>query len=380
MLKSEDWTHHTSELTFIIFCKYTHKMEDRSPEEIFNMPYNYSELEHQSRERHGFHLFMSRYNIEFKNLEKMDQLERIKGREWRVAHDRDLPTFVIDCDEDSTDTPICDTAIKGYEIMRASGMKWRNLSMECKMSWKRRAIKLNKRKLPGKFNRVPLVFLQQTISFEQAALNSMSKEWMNISKNFQRSITNKPRAELSPMEYVFGKERVKLLSQTYRVFQMTNLILFALFGRQRSLRVHEKIHETRLVRVVHVASQDRIQAILMMNGLCAASIERSGLIYSCSGKVVIRKNNLQGVGYIKSEHGNKWTVHLSDDTIIVVNRVSLREDRTGYLYPEGRRDRNVVVQYIPIRFIIKNDGTIRYTLNRYTVKKSNGHLVPQFSA
>ena len=113
----------------------------------------------------------------------------------------------------------------------------------------------------------------------------------------------------------------------------------------------------------------------MMNGLCAARIERSGLIYSCSGKVVIRKNNLQGVGYIKSEHGNKWTVHLSDDTIIVVNRVSLREDRTGYLYPEDRRDRNVVVQYILIRFIIKNDGTIWYTLNKYTVKKSNCHLV-----
>ena len=73
-------------------------------------------------------------------------------------------------------------------------------------------------------------------------------------------------------------------------------------------------------------------------------------------------------------------MHLSDDTTVVVNRVSLREDRTGYLYPEGRRDRNVVVQYILIRFIIKNDGTIRYTLNRYTVKKANGHLVPQFSA
>ena len=355
-------------------------MEDRSPDAIFNLPHNYSELEHQSRERHGFHLFMSRYNLEFRLLQKMNQLEIIRGREWRVANDPDLPTFVIDCNEDSTDAPVCDTAIKGYEIMRASGHKWRNLSIECQNSWKKRAMKLNKRKLPGRFTRVPQVFLQQTISFEQAALNSMTKEWITISKNFQRSITNKPRAELSPMEYVFGKERVKLLSQTYRVFQMTNLILFALFGRQRSLRVHEKIHETRLVRVVHVASQDCIQAILMMNGLCASRIERSGLIYSCSGKVILSKNDRQCIGYIKSKHGNKWTVHLSDDTTVVVNRVSLREDRTGYLYPEGHRDRNVVVQYIPIRFIIKNDGTIWYTLNRYMVKKANGNLVPQFSA
>ena len=118
----------------------------------------------------------------------------------------------------------------------------------------------------------------------------------------------------------------------------------------------------------------------MMNILCVASLERGGMIYSSAGKIVSRKNDRKGIGYIKSKHRNKWTVYLSDDTIIVVNCVSLRKNQTWYLYPEGRRDRNVGVRYISIYFIIKNNGTIRYTLSKYMVKKANDHLVPQFSA
>ena len=66
---------------------------------------------------------MLRYNIELKILQKMDQLEIIRGHEWRVANDPELPSYIIECDEDSIDTPVCDTPIKGYEIVHASGMK-----------------------------------------------------------------------------------------------------------------------------------------------------------------------------------------------------------------------------------------------------------------
>ena len=182
------------------------------------------------------------------------------------------------------------------------------------------------------------------------------------------------------MEYVFGKEEVELLSQIYRVFQMTNLILFALFGQQRSLRKHEKFSRLDLLESYLLLHKIAYMQVWWWIFCAQQVLKEANWFILTQVKLLLEKDDRQGIEYIKSEHGNKWTVHLSDDTTVIVNHVSLREDRTGYLYPEGRRDRNVVVQYIPIRFIIKNDGTIRYTLNRYTVKKSNGHLVPQFSA
>ena len=42
--------------------------------------------------------------IDFKKLEKMDQLEKIKGCEWRAAAEED--SLVNSNDTDSTDTPI----------------------------------------------------------------------------------------------------------------------------------------------------------------------------------------------------------------------------------------------------------------------------------
>ena len=171
-----------------------------------------------------------------------------------------------------------------------------------------------------------------------------------------------------------------MLTQTYRVLQITDLVKFALFGSTRVFKATETVHETKLVRVVRISSQERILKILAMNSLCAARIEVDGRVHSCAGKVMLQMNNRYAYGYILVETGNTWKVHLTDNNTVFVKRVHLKEDDTGYIYPTGRHNRFVVTQFSPIRLVIKANGTIRYTLNRYTISKATGDIVSQFSA
>ena len=179
---------------------------------------------------------------------------------------------------------------------------------------------------------------------------------------------------------MFGKERVFWLTQTYRVFQITDLVNFSLFGSPRVFKATEKIQETNLVMIVHISSQERVEKILLMNSLCAARVEIDGRVHSCAGKVMLQKNNQHAVGYILSEKGNTWKVHLTNNSIVYVKHAHLKENRTGYKYPLGRHNRFVVTQLFPIRFLIKANGTIPYTLNRSTINKANGEIIPEFSA
>ena len=107
----------------------------------------------------------------------------MKGRELRVANLVDLtlndgPEVIEldDSDVDSTDTPVEEKPIKGFELMRVAGLHWNGLEESTREAWKNRAKKLNRRILPGKFTRVPLNFTKGELSFEEAALSSMSNE------------------------------------------------------------------------------------------------------------------------------------------------------------------------------------------------------------
>ena len=64
----------------------------------------------------------------------------------------------------------------------------------------------------------------------------MSDEWHQIALNFQGSVWKDPCKFLSNMIYMFGKERVVILSQTYHVFTATVLIVLPCLERVEQFR------------------------------------------------------------------------------------------------------------------------------------------------
>ena len=100
-------------------------MEQRSKRQICRMAYNLFEVEHRSRTRHGWHIYLSRFMIDFKKLDKMDQLTRIKGREWRAAAEAD--ELENSDDEDSTDNYIKEEPIPAGAKIRLASVHWHSL-------------------------------------------------------------------------------------------------------------------------------------------------------------------------------------------------------------------------------------------------------------
>ena len=314
-------------------------METQPPAAIVRMPYNYKEKSHRSRTRYGYHVFQSRYLDDFRNLPDMDQQELIRGRDWRLRAEGNFLDLTMSDDEDSidsTDTPPGKTPVKGSELGRVVGIHWRNLPRDVQIAWNTRAGNLNKLLLPGKFLRAPRCFSVGNMNFEEYALFSMSNEWFDVCKIIHHTLWTKPRSRLCAKAYTFGKERVQLYSQTYRVFVMTDLLRFALLKRVRNVfRNSEKVYETTLVTVVHMHSKDRMHEVFTLNKLCSTIVEKNGRIHSCAGKVILRKDGKDIVGYIISEKGNTWTVHLVTNDKISVTRVKLNNALSGYIYPGG---------------------------------------------
>ena len=136
------------------------------------------------------------------------------------------------------------------------------------------------------------------------------------------------------MIYMLGKERVVMLSQTYRVFTATGLICIALFGKSNSkLKKSEIIFASKRQTLVHIASQERIEKLLTLNSLCAAKVKRGTCIHSCASKVMLVKDGKESIGYIKSEFRGKWIVHTASNRSVQLNKVVLAEDKSGYVYP-----------------------------------------------
>ena len=350
-------------------------MEVRTTETIIKMACNFKEQEHRSRTRLGYHVFLSRYINDMKKIPKIDQLALIKGKKW--VDDNNRAALISDDDESilSTDTPIEKLPIQGYEFLRIASIYWRDMPRNMKNAWKTRAINLNKRILPGKFVNIPALLRS---NFIEEALSSMSNEWYEIAMNFQRSVWKDPRKHLSQMIYMFGKERVVMLSQTYRVFSATALVRIPLFGKKNSkLKKSEIIFASKRQTIVHIASQERIEKLLTLNSLCAARVTRGTCIHSCAGKVMLIRDGKESIGYIKSEFRDKWIVHTATNRSVQLNKVVLAEDKSGYVYSPGPRNKYCIVQYVPIRLIVKENGTVRYTLNRYAIEEGTGKLFPQ---
>ena len=59
------------------------------------------------------------------------------------------------------------------------------------------------------------------------------------------------------------------------------------------------------------------------------------------------------IGYIQSEFRDKCIVHRTSNRSFQFNKFVLAEDKSGYVYSSGPRNRYFIIQYVPIRFILK---------------------------
>ena len=120
-------------------------------------------------------------------------------------------------------------------ILSCAGRIWLvELPTPIKEAWCKRATRLNRRHVPGKFLWVPHHIDDDVV------LHSINAEWEVLVQNSKRCIVHPPKRGESMMAHSFGKEWVKIGAQVLWTFAVSVTPQAVLFGRDYSdIKQHE---------------------------------------------------------------------------------------------------------------------------------------------
>ena len=273
---------------------------------------------------------------------------------------------------DSTDTP---PNIKVWEVMKLAFLRWKDFPPHHIESWNQRAEWLNSRPLPGRFVNVPGV-LRQEDTLEVNVCKLLTCDWYRMVKVFRNSVMRKPRRLQSSQTVYFGKEEVKVLSQTYRCMYVQIMLRWALFGINNSrLTKDELIYKSKRVLILHFASLSHLKEIFSLAGLCGMEFLNvsTNHLHFCCGKVNVKRNGRNILGYVLEESARLWTVQLRNNEIVKLRKT--RYTNGKYIYGELG-----ITCYWPVRFLLRSSGDCKFTLNRVAVDKSTGKIISEHTS
>jgi len=170
--------------------------------------------------------------------------------EQQLADVQQLSNPSHSSDNDSIDSVLSPVKILNKNIMQLACKRWRSLPDNIIKSWKHRVEWLKSHPLPGRFAKIPAEVM------EQHSKQSMTRHWEKIVKGMKYAITRGAKKILSSKMYYFGKECVKINSQTFRAVSINLLIQLALFGDDLSkLMNYEIISKSKNMTIIHMSSQ-----------------------------------------------------------------------------------------------------------------------------
>ena len=349
-----------------------------SSADVRNLPFSEREDSHRGRRRLGYHVYLSRYFVDFN---RSSEAARTKAA-------RALPNFQVKkdiFDEDSDDSATNHNvaiinrlpSFRPGDIMKLACIRWRGLSETMRENWRVRARYLNARPLPGEFKKIPLV-LQP--NFESTILESLTLEWVQFSNDLTTGI-KRPRKvvqeDAKGCVRCLGRERVVCRNEVVRKMRFSHILGLSLFGREyKKLKAKEIVQRMKTGVVVHVATRRRMVELFTMNLMCACECEAKGINYSCGGKVAIEKNGRQSIGYIMNESDDGWleVVTRNRHSSIWVMKPMFDDEKKMYVYPKGGSRGYKVVQYWPIRILLRSQYML-LILNRVAYRVRDGEIL-----
>ena len=331
----------------------------RSSIDIRQHPITDKERTHHSRNRIGYHVYLSAYFTYFTSLSYEEKKEiLVKYRVWNREDDAFFE------EDDSVFTPIQPRA---SDVMKAAARKWAATDEDFKKAWKDRASELNERpRNDGKFENVPTVIVDT--SMYQNVMQSLTLDWRNFANSMKRAMimNSKKMVETSEKEFKFGNESVKLHSQCYRSFYINHLLKISIFGQPPfypPLLPHEIVRRTKKEVIIHFYSHRRISELFSFGGLNATEIYTHGVKYYCCAKANLKDGKKNIIGYVMDEKGNELHIRIDGrDEMVIVNRPKYNADFGEFEYTFGN-EKYIMTQLWPIRMKVHQSGRISYIIN-----------------
>ena len=297
---------------------------------IVNLTYTEKEIQHTSRNRRAYHVYLSYYFHDFNAIsdEKKEEVMR-ENKIWMEVGE----TETID----STDTQRLPTC---HDVSRAAGINWRNMCEYLKKGWKQRAEDLNNRpRNDGHFQFIPTSIIEASVT--QCLILSLSKEWLNVVRMFRNCLLGKTNKIVNSQKvFKFGFEKVKLMNQTYRHFILSHLLIVTIFGSSplfSVLKSHEIVYRSKKEVVVHLFSFQRVKELLTFGGMNAGSFYKHQCRTLCIPKVnLVDGDGKSIIGYVLCEEEEVLVVVAagSGDLITRVKCPTFDVDTGAYTYGE----------------------------------------------
>jgi hypothetical protein len=293
------------------------------PNQVIALPHTPREINHTSRRRIGYHVYLSYYFHLFSILSTADQKEIMYNNSIWYCNG-----YATDSSDDSILTPRIPVY---YEITRAAAMNWQSYSIEMKAAWSRRAASLNERPPnDGKFESIPaqLVDDENPRSINSnIIIQSLSTDWVNLSRLFRNALLPSTRITKRSKQYRFGNEIVTLSFQKYRVFYLNYILKLSIFGYPlfSNLHPYEIVHRKKRECIVHIYSHERASNLMTFGGVNACSIVKNGKRFLMCAKVNLKNRaGKNRIGYVIEEDGNVLNILLDglclDDAFVCMQR------------------------------------------------------------
>ena len=347
-------------------------MNYTSCEMIIQLEISEKEFNNHSQKRLGYHVYLSRYFMEFKALELEQQAaELVEKLVWEQIDD-----------ESSVDSVSTPRRASTTDVMKAAGKNWSGVCKDLKEAWKCRATNLNQRpRTNGHFEVMPRIVMTNTEFLNKIVLESLSMEWVNLAKMMKGAIRKNVlgnKVMTSANSYKFGRERIVLRSQSIRNFIISNLLKITIFGSLSfsDLFSNEIIYATKNEVVVHLLSHRRMSELLTYGGLDATIIKKhNGMSYKLCGKVILQKGGRSTIGYIMDENETSLQVKMDGDTVTVARPVF---DFVLNKYPSARSSSNTysLLEVDPVRIKLNsNTGYSSIILSSGTFNENNNLIL-----
>ena len=226
-----------------------------NPSQVTNLPLSTKEKLHRSRNRKGYHVFLSWYFGEFKGLDNDVKFHITSPfiTNWDVNDDSSL---------DSTLTPP-GIRIHVSIVMKVAASYWKHCTKEYHAAWSERANQLNLQTLPGSFRTLPKEIFVDGIDYN--VRTSLELDWAFVVKKMRAMITKVPPKHLYNLKYNFGKEKVNLQKQSFGSFQINYLISLCIFGKDFcKLKMDELVYQSKKWTIAHIFSITREKNCLQL--------------------------------------------------------------------------------------------------------------------
>lgn len=177
-----------------------------STEEIRYLPLSTHEVQHKSRSRKGYHVYLSNYFLQFSSLSYEQK------NEVMMEHG----VWLRPLDDDSIDSVMTPQTPMSYEVMKAASRNWSLiLEDELKIGWKLRAEDLNSR--PPNDGKFVLIPYSVGSNLQDNILCALNTDWLYVVSMIRSTVLRKKERSMKYLnrKYKFGSEVVKLNSQAY---------------------------------------------------------------------------------------------------------------------------------------------------------------------